>query len=285
MEFINFNYKINCKNYKRNKMPTLSNKSLIEMRNIIAEISLQASNTIMQNINSPIEIKKDNTPVTKADKESDKLINKLLYSYYPNIPIVSEEREYPKNSFGDNLHWIIDPLDGTKSFIEGHEDFCVCIALSLNKKPILGCIAHPPSEKIWIGGARIGSCVKEQDSNYKDINCRNIPKDGPTIAISRHHAGPILRDWLSSIIYVKEKRVGSALKFSLIAEGKADIFPRTTSTYEWDSAAGQAIIEGAGGKVTQMNNNEMVYGRQDKKNPNFIAFGKSNWVKFLKAES
>ena len=96
-------------------MSTLSNKNLIEMKNIIAEISLQASGIIMQNINSPIEIKKDNSPVTRADKESDKLINKLLYKHFPNIPIVSEEREYPKNSFGNNLHWIVDPLDGTKS--------------------------------------------------------------------------------------------------------------------------------------------------------------------------
>ena len=119
----------------------------------------------MKNINSPIEIKQDNTPVTKADIESDKIINALLNKYFPNIPIVSEEREFPKNSFGNNLHWIIDPLDGTKSFIEGSEDFCVCIALTFNKKPILGCIAHPPTEKLWLGGARIDSVMKEKKFN------------------------------------------------------------------------------------------------------------------------
>ena len=177
------------------------------------------------------------------------------------------------------------PIRWHKIIIEGNEDFCVCIALTFNKRPILGCIAHPPTEKIWLGGAKIGSSIKEHNFNYKKINCRNIPAEGPTIAISRHHAGPKLQKWLSSIIYVHEKRVGSALKFSLIAEGKADIFPRTTSTYEWDSAAGQAIIEGAGGKVTQMNNDEMIYGREDKRNPNFIAFGESNWIKFLKEKS
>ena len=263
-------------------MSSLSNQSLIEMKNIIAEISLQAAKIIMKNINSPIEIKQDNTPVTKADIESDKIINALLNKYFPSIPIVSEEREFPKNSFGNNLHWIIDPLDGTKSFIEGNEDFCVCIALTFNKKPILGCIAHPPTEKLWLGGARTDSVMKEKEFNYKNINCRDIPPEGPTIAISRHHAGPKLKEWLSCLTYYEEKRVGSALKFTLIAEGKADIFPRTTSTYEWDSAAGQAIIEGAGGKVIQMNNDAMIYGREDKKNPNFIAFGRSNWTKFLK---
>ena len=85
-------------------MSSLSNQSLIEMKNIIAEISLQAAKIIMKNINSPIEIKQDNTPVTKADIESDKIINALLNKYFPSIPIVSEEREFPKNSFGNNLH-------------------------------------------------------------------------------------------------------------------------------------------------------------------------------------
>ena len=138
-------------------MSTLSNQSLLEIKNIIAEISLQAAKVIMQNKNSTIKIKEDDTPVTIADEESDKLINNLLLKNFPNIPIVSEEREYPKNAIGNNLHWIIDPLDGTKSFIEGNEDFCVCIALALNQKPIIGCIAHPPSEKIWVGGINIGS--------------------------------------------------------------------------------------------------------------------------------
>lgn len=266
-------------------MPTLSNQNLMEIKDIITKISFQAAKVIMQNQDSPVKIKEDSTPVTQADEESDKLITKLLLKNFPNIPIVSEEREYPKNTNGNNLHWIVDPLDGTKSFIEGNEDFCVCIALVLNKKPILGCIAHPPTNTIWVGGISIGSFVKKHNFKYQNINCRNIPIEGPTIAISRHHAGPKLKEWLSSIIYVQEKRLGSALKFALIAEGKADIFPRTTATYEWDSAAGQAIIEGAGGKVTQMNNTAMIYGREDKKNPNFIAFGKSNWIKFLRNKS
>ncbi len=282
MEFINFNYKINIQLTKEIIMPTLTNQNLLEIKNIITEISLQASKVIIQHKNSPVKIKKDNTPVTKGDEESDKIINKLLLSHFPNIPIVSEEREYPSSSIGNSLHWIIDPLDGTKSFIEGNEDFCVCIALALKRKPLLGCIAHPSSKKVWVGGYKIGSFMKENNNNYQSIKCRNIPKEGPTIVISRHHAGPKLKEWLSELEYAGEKRIGSALKFSLIAEGKADIFPRTTSTYEWDSAAGQAIVEGAGGKVVQMNYDEMIYGRENKKNPNFIAYGKSDWTKFLK---
>ena len=121
--------------------------------------------------------------------------------------------------------------------------------------------------------------------NFTKISCRDIPLEGPTISISKHHIGPKLEKWLSSIDFFKKESVGSAIKFTLIAEGKADIFPRTSPTYEWDSAAGEAIIQGSGGFVTQMNNKNMIYGREDKKNPNFIAFGRSNWIKFLKENS
>ena len=266
-------------------MSSISNKNLNEMQNIIAEIADKAAKVIMQNINSPVEIKADNTPVTKADKEADKIINRELLNAFPNIPILSEERAPPQNAFGDNLHWIIDPLDGTKSFIEGDQDFCVCIALALNTKPILGCIAHPPSGTIWAGGNKIGSYKKTIKTSFTKIRSRNIPKEGPSIAISKHHIGPKLEQWLSSIVVFEKMKVGSALKFTLIAEGKADIFPRTSPTYEWDSAAGEAIIKGSGGHVTQMNNKDMVYGREDKKNPNFIAFGRPNWTKFLKEDN
>jgi 3'(2'), 5'-bisphosphate nucleotidase len=266
-------------------MSAISNKSLYEMKNIIAEIADNAAKIIMQNINSPIEIKADNTPVTKADKESDKIINKELLNAFPNIPILSEERISPQSKFGNNLHWIIDPLDGTKSFIEGDQDFCVCIALVLNTRPILGCIAHPPSGTIWAGGNNINSYKKTIGMNFTKINCRDIPLEGPTISISKHHIGPKLEKWLSLIDFFKKERVGSAIKFTLIAEGKADIFPRTSPTYEWDSAAGEAIIQGSGGGVTQMNHKNMIYGREDKKNPNFIAFGRSNWIQFLKENS
>ena len=266
-------------------MSSISNKSLYEMKNIIAEIADKAAKVIMQNINSPIEIKADNTPVTKADKESDKIINKELLNAFPNIPILSEERIPPQNNFGNNLHWIIDPLDGTKSFIEGDKDFCVCIALALNTRPILGCIAHPPSGTTWAGGSNISSYKKQNNMNFTKISCRDIPLEGPTISISKHHTGPKLEKWLSAIDFFKKEKVGSAIKFTLIAEGKADIFPRTSPTYEWDSAAGEAIIQGSGGFVTQMNNKNMIYGREDKKNPNFIAFGRSNWIKFIKENS
>ena len=266
-------------------MLPITNKNLYEIKNIIAEIADKAAKVIMQNINSQIEIKADNTPVTKADKESDKLINKELLKAFPNIPILSEERKPQNNAFGNDLHWIIDPLDGTKSFIEGDQDFCVCIALALNTKPILGCIAHPPSETIWAGGSEIGTYKKNSKDDFVEINCRDVPEEGPTIAISKHHIGPKLEKWLSSINFINKLKVGSAIKFTLIAEGKADLFPRTTPTYEWDSAAGEAIIQGSRGYVTQMNGTNMVYGREDKKNPNFIAFGRPNWEKFLKGNN
>ena len=209
-------------------MSPITNKSLYEIKRIIAQIADKAAKVIMQNINSPIEIKEDNTPVTEADKKSDKLINKELLKAFPNIPILSEERTPQNNAFGKNLHWIIDPLDGTKSFIEGDQDFCVCIALVLNTRPILGCIAHPPSKILWAGGREIGAYKKNNKDDFEKINCRDVPEEGPTIAISKHHIGPKLEKWLSSINFINKLKVGSAIKFTLIAEGKADLFPRTT---------------------------------------------------------
>jgi len=262
-------------------MKNISRKTLINIKNILIPITIGAAKMIMNNKNSKTEIKDDGTPVTIADKKADEFIHNNLKKNFSNIPILSEERKIPANCYGKNLHWIIDPLDGTKSFIEGGEDFSVCISLVINQSPILGCITHPPTLHTWTGGKIIGS-EKHYKKNKKNINCRNIPTSGPIITISKHHVGPKLKEWLSNINYSKTKQLGSALKFCLLAEGKADIFPRTSATFEWDSAAGQAIVEGAGGKVTQMNNNPMIYGRLDKKNPNFIAFGKSNWKNFLK---
>ena len=127
----------------------------------------------------------------------------------------------------------------------------------------------------------MGSYIKLPEEKIKKINCRAIPKEGPTIAISKHHVGPKLTAWLENINYYKTIRKGSAIKFTLIAEGKADLYPRTSPTYEWDSAAGQAIVEGSGGKVLQLSNENLIYGRLNRMNPDFIAFGKSNWPKFL----
>ena len=265
-------------------MNNISKKSLIEIKNILLPIAINACKLIMNNKDSNIEIKKDGTPVTIADKAADNIIHKSLKKHFSNIPILSEERKIPIGCYGNNLHWIIDPLDGTKSFIEGGQDFSTCISLVKNKSPILGCIGHPPSLNCWIGGKKIGT-YKKKHNTIKNIYCREIPFKGPTIAISRHHIGPKLKTWLSNINYFETKEIGSALKFSLLAEGKADIFPRTSPTFEWDSAAGQAIVEGAGGTVMQMNSNQMIYGRKDKKNPNFIAFGKENWSDYLKEKN
>ena len=264
-------------------MVNISSQNLIEIKNILIPIAVNASKLIMENLNAKMEIKNDGTPVTLADKKADEFIYEKLKANFSNIPILSEERKIPTECYGNNLHWIIDPLDGTKSFIEGGDDFCVCISLVFNKLPILGCICHPPSLDLWIGGKLIGSDKYSKDLS-KSINCRKIPLSGPVVAISRHHVGPKLKKWLSKIHHSETKSIGSALKFILIAEGKADLFPRTSETFEWDSAAGQAIVEGAGGQVEQMNKEPMIYGRKDKKNPNFIAYGMKNWTKFLKVD-
>ena len=262
-------------------MLDLNSENFNLFRDRIINIALLASNTIMKNIDAKIRYKSDGTPVTDADIQSDKIVTNQIELFSPDIPIVSEEKEIPESASGENTHWLVDPLDGTKSFIEGGNDFVVCIALIKKQVPIFGCIAHPPSQKVWIGGKNMGSYIKLPKLKIKKIFCRDIPAEGPTIATSRHHIGPKLKEWLEKIQYHKTVSKGSAIKFALVAEGKLDIYPRTSPTYEWDSAAGQAIVEGSGGKVLQLNNKKLIYGRSNRLNPNFVAFGRSNWSEFL----
>ena len=137
-------------------MKNISRKTLINIKNILIPITIGAAKMIINNKNSKTEIKDDGTPVTIADKKADEFIHNNLKKNFSNIPILSEERKIPANCYGKNLHWIIDPLDGTKSFIEGGEDFSVCISLVINQSPILGCITHPPTLHTWTGGKIIG---------------------------------------------------------------------------------------------------------------------------------
>ena len=262
-------------------MLELNSKNFNILRKRIINISLEAAEVVMQNIGSKKAIKNDGTPVTLADIKSDHIITKNLNLLSPKIPVFSEEGKNFTAEENLKPHWLIDPLDGTKSFVEGGDDFVVCIAFIKKQIPLLGCIAHPPSKKVWIGGKEFGSYLKFPGMKIRKILCRNIPDEGPSIAISRHHIGPKLEAWLKKIKFQKTFKKGSALKFALLAEGKVDLYPRTSATYEWDSAAGQAIVEGSGGKVHQLNGNKLIYGRPNRMNPNFIAYGNSNWVKFL----
>ena len=215
-----------------------------------------------------IFIKKDLSPVTIADLESEKIIIKGLKKIFNKPTIISEETNY-KSKSKLNSFWLVDPLDGTKEFIKKNGEFTVNIAFIKNKKPVFGIIYAPILKKTYIGTIK---------NTYKVINQKDFKKVLPkkksnkAMIISRSHSSKNENEKLKKKYKIKKILfLGSSLKFCYIAEGIAHIYPRTGTTYEWDTAAGHAIINGVGGKVETNKGYELKYGKKDFKNTNFIA--------------
>lgn len=224
-----------------------------------------------KNDNLTYNLKADNSEVSIADIESNELICNYLEKLYPQIPIISEENNNRKSN---KIFWSIDPLDGTKSYIKGSGDFTVNIALVIESKPVFGLVYAPLSNELYYNQDSVA--YKE---NHGEIRVRNSSEDGITVLIgSSTKTNESINKILSKYKVKELKKYSSALKFCLIAEGKADLYPRIGDTMEWDTAAGHAILKSAGGNVVDLLGNELLYGRADAKylNPHFLASGKIN---------
>ena len=224
--------------------------------------------------------KADESPVTDADHAAEAIILAGLQGLTPDTPVVAEEEmaagRVPKLDGGP--FWLVDPLDGTKEFIKRNGEFTVNIALIENGRPILGIVRAPASGTLWRGVAGLGADKRENGSTYKRIATREPPAAGLTACASRSHA--IYSDldiWFRSngLTVAERKQAGSSLKFCLIAEGQADIYPRFGPTNEWDTAAGQAVLEAAGGEVVTTDGRPLLYGKPGFANPHFIARSKA----------
>lgn len=219
--------------------------------------------------------KADGSPVTLADQEAEKLITEALQKIAPDIPIVGEEAvaagTIPDISGG--RFFLVDPLDGTREFISGGGDFTVNIALLENFKPVMGVIYAPVSDALYYAGGD-KAFVSLGSAMPRPIQVRPAPESGLTVVSSKRHGDP---EALQA--YLNDKKVdavvsrSSSLKFCVIAAGEADLYPRLGPTSEWDTAAGEAILNAAGGRVTQLDGQPMVYGKSDKKflNSHFVA--------------
>ncbi len=233
-----------------------------------------------------VEHKADTSPVTIADRLAEDIIVEGLHALAPNIPILAEERaasgEIPV--LGDTF-FLIDPLDGTKEFISGNGEFTVNIALIRSRKPVLGVVYAPAIGQLYAGSLETGARVQEysRDVSAKPLNdprpitARLSPLNGLTAVASRSHRTPETDDYLAKLNVSTIRSAGSSLKFCLLAEGKADIYPRFGRTMEWDTGAGQAVLEAAGGRVVEHPGGEaLVYGKTSRgfDNPYFIASGR-----------
>ncbi len=197
-----------------------------------------------------VDFKSDSSPLTLADKEAHKVIFKELNDAYPEIPIISEEgREIPYQEREQyQKFWLVDPLDGTKEFIKRNGEFTVNIALIEDGLPVLGVVHVPVKDTTYFGEKGQGAFMTEQGATPRQIQVNNSGTERIAVR-SKSHPSPEEEVVLEEYQVVESISRGSSLKFCMVAEGKADIYYRHGPTMEWDTAAGQAVVEAAGGKV------------------------------------
>ena len=263
----------------------LSKENLLEILNI----SVDAGEVILNYYNENVDViyKDDESPLTKADLASHKIITDSIKKITPDIPILSEEEFIDwKIRKKWKKYWLIDPLDGTKEFIKKNGEFTVNIALIENNRPILGVIYTPALNELFYSIKNFGSykiLTKKKLNTLKEAKRISINKKKSNkikIVGSRSHSNPILDKWVNKNFNEFDiLQKGSSLKFCLIAEGSADIYPRFGPTSEWDIAAGHIILEEAGGKLKSIDNKEILYNEKENiLNPDFFAYSNIDFV-------
>lgn len=250
---------------------------LVEME----RLALEAGAKAMTIYASPFAVgaKGDASPVTEADRIGEEIITAGLRAYAPSVPILAEEAA--SNGTIPDLgreFFLVDPLDGTKEFITKTGEFTVNIALVRDGVAALGVVYAPAISKLYVGRKGVGAFLRRpgEGAGAEPIRARKAPAEGLVAVASRSHRGPETDDFLSTLKITDFAAAGSSLKFCLIAEGLADVYPRLGRTMEWDTGAGQAVLEAAGGRVVEFESHAPLrYGKKGRgfDNPHFIAWG------------
>ncbi|MBL4660674.1 MAG: 3'(2'),5'-bisphosphate nucleotidase CysQ [Alcanivoracaceae bacterium] len=258
---------------------------MIDLLNKIEQTALKAGKAILEIYNSAdfgVEIKSDDSPLTKADLAAHNIIVADLQNITPDVPILSEESAdiaFAKRSQW-NKYWLVDPLDGTKEFIKRNGEFTVNIALIENGHPILS-VVYVPVQDITYTAAKGYGAFKKINDNRQQINTHKPARNTPVVVGSRSHISEDVKEYLDKLGEHEMTAMGSSLKFCLVAEGKADLYPRLGLTSEWDTAAAQCIVEQAGGRVVTLDDEALLYNKKDSLlNPYFMVYGDSNreWI-------
>ncbi|HWC64083.1 MAG TPA: 3'(2'),5'-bisphosphate nucleotidase CysQ [Rhizomicrobium sp.] len=237
---------------------------------ILGGIALAAGAIVMRHYAQGGEsrIKGDNSPVTDADEEAEKLILTELAKAFPGVPVVAEEEAAAGRIGATGRHFfLVDPLDGTREFLSRNGEFTVNIAEIVDGMPVAGAVYAPALDRLFLGD---GAGAFER---AKPIRARQVPGDGMVAVGSRSHADAATAEFLKAFNVKTFVSAGSSLKFCLVAAGEADIYPRGGRTMEWDTAAGHAVLAAAGGTVTDWNGVALRYGKKGFENPAFVARG------------
>ncbi len=242
-----------------------------DVRSHLVSLAENAGRAIMAVYDSGdfgVSTKEDNSPLTRADQASQRVLSKL--EGYLGLPLISEEGNVPPHEMRSAwpAYWLIDPLDGTKEFIQRNGEFTVNIALIQNGRTTYGVVHVPATNTTYVGGAG-KETLKFSEVGQERIRV-SAPHDGPLrVVASRSHMSPETQEYIDALGPVDVVAAGSSLKFCRVAEGSADVYPRLGPTMEWDTAAAQAIVEGAGGQVLS-GDAPLTYNREEMLNPHFL---------------
>jgi len=256
-------------------MPSLLLQTLIE-----AALAAGAEIEAIYGAGCAIETKSDGSPVTEADRRAEAVILARLAAAYPDVPVLAEEEACAGRipDLGKRF-FCVDPLDGTRGFVECNGEFTVNIALVEESEAVAGVIYAPDSHLLYFGARGDGAFRRSGAAAVEPIRTRPRPAGGLTAVASRSHAAHGSADRMAHLDIAELAPSSSSLKFCLVAQGSADVYARHGATMEWDTAAGQAILEAAGGRVMALDGigeaGPLRYGklRRGFENPHFIAWG------------
>ena len=257
--------------------------------NQVVDIAVQAGKEILdvyENSDFNVEIKGDGSPLTIADKRAHQLIESSLSSITPDIPVLSEEsaKEVFDQRRSWSKFWLVDPLDGTKEFVKRNGEFTVNIALIDQGRPVMGVVHTPVQGQNHFAETGKGAFKSIAGGTVKRISIRALDPGSVSMVASRSHRGVSVEQYLAhleqQLDHVEILSMGSSLKLCLVAEGKADIYPRLGPTSEWDTAAAHCVVEAAGGKVIRLDGSPLTYNKENILNPWFLACGDPDfdWV-------
>jgi 3'(2'), 5'-bisphosphate nucleotidase len=254
----------------------------------LLSVALAAGRVLMAHLAAGVvpETKADNSPVTIADRQAEEIVLEGLARVAPGVPVVSEEAAamgiVPLTG---TTYFLVDPLDGTKPFIRGEPNFTVNIALIDDRRPVFGLLYAPaiPDFYVTLGRDQAGAARLPPSSDPADLAAAKlellrtrVPDPNAVAALtSQMHLNRATQAFLDRFHVVERRAVSSSLKFGLIARGEADFYPRLGDTSEWDTAAGQAVLEAAGGCVTTIEGGPLLYGKPRFRNPGFVAWGRT----------
>jgi 3'(2'), 5'-bisphosphate nucleotidase len=254
----------------------------------LLQLAREAGDAILTvyNTDFDVERKQDNSPLTEADLASHRTIVSALEKLTPDIPVLSEESA--KIPFETrrrwDRYWLIDPLDGTREFVKRNGEFTVNIALIEGHRPTAGVVYAPVLDRLYYGTLEGGAWLENDNQDARSIQVASRLRQPTKVAGSRSHAGDSLQRFLDKLGDYELVSMGSSLKLCLVAEGEADIYPRLGPTSEWDTAAAQAVVEAAGGRVTTLDLQPLRYNTKDSLlNPQFLVFGdlSEDWTVYL----